>query len=75
MLDLLTRRVQKVGVFRPVTTSTTGDDQVVKLLLHHGGIDPAYESCVGVTYEEVHADPDAALADDHRAVPGDRAGV
>ena len=25
VLDLLTRRVQKVGVFRPVTTSTTGD--------------------------------------------------
>ena len=39
LLDLLIRRVQKVGVFRPVTTSTTGDDQVVELLLHHGGID------------------------------------
>jgi phosphate acetyltransferase len=62
LLDLLTRRVQAVGVFRPVTTSTTGDDEVVKLLLHHGGIDVSYESCVGVTYEEVHADPDAALA-------------
>ena len=65
LLDLLTRRVQKVGVFRPVTTSTTGDDQVVKLLLDHGGLDVedrAYESCVGVTYEDVHTDPDAALA-------------
>jgi phosphate acetyltransferase len=62
LLDLLTRRVKSVGVFRPVTTSTTGDDQVVKLLLQHGGIDLTYEACVGVTYEQVHADPDAALA-------------
>ena len=62
LVDLLTRRVKSVGVFRPVTTSTTGDDQVVKLLLRHGGVDLAYESCVGVTYEQVHADPDAALA-------------
>jgi phosphate acetyltransferase len=62
LLDLLTRRVQAVGVFRPVTTSTTGDDQVVKLLLERGGIDLAYDSCVGVTYEAVHTDPDVALA-------------
>ena len=62
LVDLLTRRVKSVGVFRPVTTSTTGDDQVVKLLLRHDGVDLAYESCVGVTYEQVHADPDAALA-------------
>jgi phosphate acetyltransferase len=62
LLDLLARRVQTVGVFRPVTTSTTGDDQVVNLLLQHDGVDLSYDSCVGVTYEAVHADPDAALA-------------
>jgi phosphate acetyltransferase len=62
LLDLLTRRVQTVGVFRPVTPSTTGDDQVIKLLLQHKGVDLSYESCVGVTYEAVHADPDAALS-------------
>ena len=62
LLDLLTRRVQTVGVFRPVTPSTTGDDQVIELLLQHDGVDLSYESCVGVTYEAVHADPDAALS-------------
>jgi phosphate acetyltransferase len=62
LVDLLTRRVQTVGVFRPVTSSTTGDDQVVELLLQHDGVDLQYEQCVGVTYEDVHADPDAALA-------------
>ena len=42
--------------------STTGDDQVVEVALDHGASTSAYESCVGVTYEDVHADPDAALA-------------
>ncbi|MGD9700975.1 MAG: phosphate acetyltransferase [Acidimicrobiia bacterium] len=71
LLDLLARRVQKVGVFRPVTRSFASDDQVVKLLLGHDGVDLDYESCLGVTYDEVHADPDAALAtiiDRYRAV-------
>jgi phosphate acetyltransferase len=62
LVDLLTRRVQTVGVFRPVTSSTTGDDQVVEMLLQHDGVDLQYPQCVGVTYEDVHADPDAALA-------------
>ncbi len=62
LVDLLARRVRNVGVFRPITRSTAGDDQVVKLLLEQVGADLSYESCVGVTYEDVHADPDAALA-------------
>ena len=62
MVDLLARRVRNVGVFRPITRSTAGDDQVVKLLLEHVGADLSYESCLGATYEDVHADPDAALA-------------
>jgi phosphate acetyltransferase len=62
LLDLLARRVQTLGVFRPVTPSTTGDDQVIKLLLQHDAVDLTYESCVGVTYEDVHTDPDAALS-------------
>ena len=62
LVDLLARRVQNIGVFRPITRSTAGDDQVVKLLVAQIGADLSYESCVGVTYEDVHADPDAALA-------------
>ncbi|SDC31985.1 phosphate acetyltransferase [Sanguibacter gelidistatuariae] len=72
VLDLLTRRVQRVGVFRPVTrTGHTGAapagqaperDYVVELLLAHDGVDLTYEQCVGVTYDDLHADPDAALS-------------
>lgn len=62
VLDLLTRTVQRVGVFRPVARSTDGDDYVLQLLLAHDGVDLSYDECVGVTYEEVHADPEAALS-------------
>ncbi|HEU5085192.1 MAG TPA: phosphate acetyltransferase [Acidimicrobiales bacterium] len=61
ILDLLTRRVRRVGVFRPISRSTSGDDQLLQLLLAHDGVDIPYEAAVGVSYDEVHADPDAAL--------------
>ena len=74
VLDLLTRRVQRVGVFRPVTrtghtargaaASAEGAerDYVVELLLAHDGVDLTYEECVGVTYDDLHDDPEAALS-------------
>jgi len=63
MLDLLTRRVERVGVYRPVARSTTERDYVLDLLLAHDSVDLSYEQCVGVTYEQVHEDPEAALSD------------
>ncbi|PFG36278.1 phosphate acetyltransferase [Flavimobilis soli] len=62
IVDLLTRRVQRVGVFRPVARSTQERDHVLELLLAHDGVDLDYEQCVGVTYDDVHADPEAALS-------------
>ncbi|MDQ2625355.1 MAG: phosphate acetyltransferase, partial [Actinomycetota bacterium] len=62
LLDLLTRRVQRVGVYRPVARSTDQRDYVLELLLGHDGVDLPYEDCVGVTYDDVHTDPEAALA-------------
>ena len=62
IVDLLTRRVQRVGVFRPVARSTQQRDHVLELLLAHDGVDLDYEQCVGVTYDDVHADPEAALS-------------
>ena len=58
----LTRSVGKVGIFRPVARVADGSDYVVQLLLAHDGVDLTYEECVGVTYEDVHADSEAALA-------------
>ena len=63
MLDLLTRRVERVWVYRPVARSTTERDYVLDLLLAHDSVDLSYEQCVGVTYEQVHEDPEAALSD------------
>jgi len=51
-----------VGVFRPIARSTTERDYVLDLLLAHDGVELEYDECVGVTYEEVHDDPDAALS-------------
>ncbi|MGC0250147.1 phosphate acetyltransferase [Pseudactinotalea sp. Z1748] len=61
LVDLFVRRVTRVGVFRPVARSGTEPDSVLQLLLSHDGVDLTYDECVGVTYEDVHADPDAAL--------------
>ena len=58
---LLARSVGRVGVFRPVARVADGSDYVLDLLLGHDGVDLTYEECVGVTYEDVHADPERAL--------------
>ena len=62
LLDLLTRTVQRVGIFRPIARSTEQPDWVVQLLLGQDGIDTKYDDAIGVTYEDVIADPDAALS-------------
>ena len=61
VLDTLTRSVEKVGVFRPIARSRIERDYVLDLLLDHDGVDLDYDQCVGVSYEDVHNDPDAAL--------------
>ena len=62
LVDLLTRTVQRVGVFRPIARSTETRDYVLELLLAHDGVDLSYEDCIGTTYEAVHHDPEGALA-------------
>jgi len=71
LVDLFTRKVARSGFYRPITRSATGDDHVVSLILGHDAVDLTYDECIGVTYDDVHADPDAALAtivDRYRAV-------
>lgn len=62
LVDLLTRTVARVGVFRPVARSTDVHDYILELLLAHDGIDVPYDDAVGVSYQQVIDDPDAALA-------------
>jgi phosphate acetyltransferase len=61
-LDTLSHQVQRVGVFRPIARSTSERDYVVELLLSHDGVDLDYDECIGVTYDAVHEDADAALS-------------
>ncbi len=61
-LDLLTRRVGRVGVFRPIVRSDDGRDYVLELLLDHEGVDISYELAIGVSYDLVHSDPDGAMS-------------
>lgn len=60
MIEALTRTVSSVGVFRPVVASGT-EDAILHTLISQPGVEQTYADAVGVTYEEVHDDPDAAL--------------
>ena len=62
VLDALTRSTPRVGVFRAIARSTAERDYVLEMLLDHIGVDLDYEEAVGVTYDEVRRDPDAALS-------------
>ncbi len=59
---LLSRATPRVGVFRPIARSTSEPDHILTMLLDRDGVDLAPEDCVGVTYDDVRADPDQALA-------------
>ena len=83
VLDALSHRVQRVGVFRPISradsrtersTTETPElrdaapravaperDYVLEVLLAHAGVDLDYDEAIGVTYDELHAGPEAAL--------------
>jgi phosphate acetyltransferase len=62
LLDLLTRHVGRVGVFRPVTESEA-HDLVVELLLAHPAVEQPLSEAFGVTYDAMHADSVGALAE------------
>ncbi|SJN16002.1 Phosphate acetyltransferase [Microbacterium esteraromaticum] len=61
VLDALMRVSPRVGVFRPVARSTEERDFVLELLLAHDGVHLDYDDCIGVTYDDVRRNPDAAL--------------
>ena len=65
VLEQLSRRVERVGVFRPIVRADVeaygGRDYVLDLLTAHDAVSLSYDECTGVTYDEVHADPAAAL--------------
>lgn len=63
VLQMLAGAAARVGVFRPVARSSEEADYILELLIDHTTVDLTYEDCLGVTYEQVHEDPEAALAE------------
>jgi phosphate acetyltransferase len=64
VVDLLARRVERIGIFRPLVRSRNEPDELLDLLVNLPSVDSATtESAVGVDYDQLHADPDAAMAE------------
>ncbi|GAA4668235.1 phosphate acetyltransferase [Gordonia humi] len=64
VLALLAATGGRVGVFRPISRAGAGErDYILDLLLQFTSVEIAYEDCIGVTYDDVHTDPDGAIAD------------
>ncbi|MGH3966657.1 MAG: phosphotransacetylase family protein, partial [Mycobacterium sp.] len=71
ILHRLAATVAKVGVFRPITragrsgsTPAVDDrDYILDLLLAHSTAGLPYERCIGVDYQQLHADRDSAIDD------------
>src|SRR5829696_6516376 len=63
LLDALSRRVERVAVFRPVVRSDPEleRDYVLDLLVSHEAVQLTYDECAGITYDDVHADPEGAM--------------
>ena len=62
LLHRLSATVAKVGVFRPISRLGEDRDYILELLLQHTTPGLPYEQCVGVTYQQLHADSDTAVA-------------
>jgi phosphate acetyltransferase len=62
VLETLARSVRRVGVFRPIARSVSERDYVLEMLLQHNSVEIDYADAVGVSYSDVHNDPDAALS-------------
>ncbi|NLU83168.1 phosphate acetyltransferase [Rhodococcus sp. HNM0569] len=62
VLQMLCASAARVGVFRPIARSTRETDYILELLLEQSTADVSYEQALGVTYDDVHRDPEGALS-------------
>ncbi|MCA4754482.1 phosphate acetyltransferase [Mycolicibacterium fortuitum] len=63
ILHRLAATVPRVGVFRPITRLGEDRDYILELLLASATAALSYDECVGVSYQQVHEDPDVAIAE------------
>ncbi len=62
LLETLKSSVARVGVFRPIVRAGDERDYVLELMVAHASAGQSYHDCVGVDYDTLHEDPEAALA-------------
>lgn len=64
LVNLFTRRVRSVGVFRPLVRTQPGDqhDSILEALLERAGNTSPYAESIGVSYDEYQRDPESATA-------------
>ena len=72
VLEQLSRRVERVAVYRPVVRGDAATDYVLDLLVSHDAVQLTYDECAGVTYADLHRDPEARARPDRRPVPPGR---
>jgi phosphate acetyltransferase len=63
VLHRLAATVAKVGVFRPIRRHGEDRDYILDLLLPQTTVGLPYEECIGVTYQQLHDDQGAAIAE------------
>jgi len=61
VLEQLSRRVERVAVFRPLVRDDAASDYVLDLLVSHEAVSLSYEECAGITYADLHRDGESAL--------------
>ena len=62
VMDRLQSQGKKVGVFRPITVPAGSTDYILQSLIDHDSVDLDIADCIGVSYDDVHSDQEAALA-------------
>ena len=63
IVDALTREVESVGVFRPVIKAGPKRDELAESMIAEPGVRQRYSEAVGVTYDQVRANPDEAMTE------------
>ena len=71
LVDLFVRRVERVGIFRPVVRKGDERDSVLELLVSHDGVDLAYDDLETDAPENFQAGPNANPADPNVALDPD----
>ena len=61
VLEALTKKFSKVGVFRAISEDPAGHDGILELLMSNTNSDFEIQDCVGVSYREMHETPEKSL--------------